>query len=75
MRLLRAAAVRCVRSCIGVKDDFYNRQIKGPVMRAVMEAFRANGQRNNLVNSAIIELVNFIATVRRDSGAVVRPSH
>ena len=51
---------------IGLKDDFYNRYIvKCDLLKPVTEAFVANGlTKYNLFNSAVIELFEFILTVR-----------
>ena len=55
------AALRFFRGFVGMKDEFYNRYIvKNQLMEHVLEAFRRNGSRNNLLNSAILELFDFI---------------
>eukprot|EP00879_Flechtneria_rotunda_P032547 GHRR01035771.1.p1 GENE.GHRR01035771.1~~GHRR01035771.1.p1 ORF type:complete len:480 (+),score=165.60 GHRR01035771.1:3227-4666(+) len=60
-RWLVVAAVRFVRTCIGTKDDFYARQIcKNQLLDPVMTAFFDNGERYNLLNSAVLEMVEFI---------------
>jgi len=59
-------ALRFLRRMIGLKDDFYNRYIvKCDLLKPVTDAFVANGLvRYNLFNSAVIELFEFILTVR-----------
>ena len=53
-----------MRKIIGIKDDFYYRYIiKGSLFKPIVEAFLANGNRYNLLNSAIIELFEFIKMV------------
>lgn len=53
-----------MRKIIGIKDDFYYRYIiKGSLFKPIVEAFLANGSRYNLLNSAIIELFEFIKMV------------
>lgn len=53
------AAASCRLSC--VQDDFYLRHlIKNNLLDPVMEAFFANGDRYNLLNSAVLEMVEFI---------------
>lgn len=55
------AAVRFLRTCIGRKDEFYYRYIvKNDILEPVIKAFLANGSRYNLLNSAVLELFDFI---------------
>jgi protein phosphatase-4 regulatory subunit 3 len=45
----------------GTKDDFYMRHlIRNQLLDPVMGVFFANGERYNLLNSAVLELVEFI---------------
>ena len=54
-------AIRFVRTCVGLKDDFYNRHlVRDDLFQGLFNIFSRNGSRNNLINSAIIELVEFI---------------
>lgn len=54
-----------MRKIIGLKDEFYNRYImKAFLFEAVVKAFLNNGSRYNLLNSAIIEMFEFIRVVR-----------
>ncbi|XP_050407275.1 serine/threonine-protein phosphatase 4 regulatory subunit 3A isoform X1 [Patella vulgata] len=54
-------ALRFMRRIIGLKEDFYNRYIlKGNLFKPIVEAFKANGDRYNLFNSAMIELFEFV---------------
>jgi len=47
-----------------LKDEFYNRYIvKGQLFDPVIATFKENGQRYNLLNSAIVELFEFIRAV------------
>jgi protein phosphatase-4 regulatory subunit 3 len=58
---LMCAALRFLRVVIALKDEKYLREIvKKRLLDSVMELFVANGARYNLINSVIIELVNFI---------------
>lgn len=60
-RWLVVAAVRFLRTCIGLKDDFYNRYItRNSLFEPVFNVFFANGDRYNLLNSAVLELVDFV---------------
>ena len=53
-----------MRRIVGLKDEFYNRYIvKGQLFDPVVTAFKNNGQRYNLLNSAIVELFEFIRVV------------
>ena len=59
-----SAALRFCRKIIGVKDEFYNRYVtKGKVLAPVIQAFEENGDKYNMINSAIIELFEFIRVV------------
>lgn len=68
LRLLREkeaylllAGVRFFRAFVGQKDEFYQRHImKLHLFDPIVEAFRANGDRYNLLQSAIVELFEFI---------------
>ncbi|CAG5121155.1 unnamed protein product [Candidula unifasciata] len=54
-------ALRFCRKIVGLKEEFYNRYIiKENLFRPVVDAFLANGDRYNLINSAMIELFEFI---------------
>ncbi|KAK6999143.1 Serine/threonine-protein phosphatase 4 regulatory subunit 3A, partial [Biomphalaria glabrata] len=54
-------ALRFCRKIIGLKEEFYNRYIiKENLFRPIVDAFLANGDRYNLINSAMIELFEFI---------------
>ncbi|WIA20078.1 hypothetical protein OEZ85_005938 [Tetradesmus obliquus] len=60
-RWLVVAGVRFLRTCIGTKDDFYMRHLtRNQLLDPVMTAFWDNGERYNLLNSAVLELVEFI---------------
>uniref|UniRef100_A0AAR2K673 Serine/threonine-protein phosphatase 4 regulatory subunit 3 n=1 Tax=Pygocentrus nattereri TaxID=42514 RepID=A0AAR2K673_PYGNA len=57
----RKGALRFMRRIIGLKDEYYNRYIiKGNLFEPVINALLDNGTRYNLLNSAIIELFEFI---------------
>lgn len=59
-------ALRFMRRIIGLKDEYYNRYIiKGNLFEPVINALLDNGTRYNLLNSAIIELFEFIKVVSR----------
>ncbi|XP_018494067.1 serine/threonine-protein phosphatase 4 regulatory subunit 3A [Galendromus occidentalis] len=58
---LALCALRFVRRIIGLKDDFYNRHITvNCLLRPVVDALKRNSGRYNLLDSAIIELFEFI---------------
>lgn len=68
---LRVAAIRFLRTCLDMKDEFYNRYIaKNGLLGAVLRAFVANGRRYNLLNSAVLELLDFVWRVRGEGGWV-----
>lgn len=59
------AALRFCRRIVGLKEEFYNRYIvRNDLLAPVVKAFLANGQKYNLLNSAIIEMFEFIKSVR-----------
>ncbi|PSN32504.1 Serine/threonine-protein phosphatase 4 regulatory subunit 3 [Blattella germanica] len=54
-------ALRFMRKIIALKDEFYNRYIiKGNLFAPVIDAFVRNNGRYNLLDSAIIEMFEFI---------------
>ncbi|XP_077300171.1 serine/threonine-protein phosphatase 4 regulatory subunit 3 flfl isoform X1 [Arctopsyche grandis] len=54
-------ALRVMRKIIALKDEFYNRYIiKGNLFNPVVEAFLRNNGRYNLLDSAILEMFEFI---------------
>ena len=53
-----------MRKIIGLKDDFYNRHVIGSNLFApVVDAFVRNNGRYNLLDSAIIEMFEYIKVV------------
>ncbi|XP_015790026.1 serine/threonine-protein phosphatase 4 regulatory subunit 3A [Tetranychus urticae] len=57
------SALRFLRKIIGLKDEFYNRHIiNSNLFAPVVEAFKRNNGRYNLLDSAIIEVFEFIRT-------------
>jgi len=58
---LKLCALRFMRKIIALKDEFYNRYIiKGKAFAPVVDALISNYDRYNLLNSAIIEMFEFI---------------
>ncbi|XDV51037.1 hypothetical protein PO909_019992 [Leuciscus waleckii] len=58
---LALCALRFLRRIIGLKDEYYNRYImKGNLFEPVINALLDNGTRYNLLNSAVVELFEFI---------------
>ncbi|KOB72973.1 Serine/threonine-protein phosphatase 4 regulatory subunit 3, partial [Operophtera brumata] len=54
-------ALRFMRKIIALKDEYYNRYIiKGSLVAPVVDAFLRNNGRYNLLDSAILELFEFI---------------
>lgn len=53
-----------MRRIIGLKDEFYNRYImRNFLFEPVVKAFLKNGSRYNLMNSAIIEMFEYVRVV------------
>jgi len=62
--MMLSAALRLLRKCVGLKDEFYYRHItRLDLFRPVVETFVANSHKYNLLNSALIELFDFIRVV------------
>lgn len=60
-KFLVLGALRFMRKLIALKDEFYNRYIiKGNLFAPVVDAFVRNSGRYNLLDSAIIEMFEFI---------------
>lgn len=60
-----AGALRFMRKIVGLKEEFYNRYIiKGNLFKPIINLLLRNGDRYNLLNSALIELFEFIRVVR-----------
>uniref|UniRef100_A0A8C6TM00 Serine/threonine-protein phosphatase 4 regulatory subunit 3 n=2 Tax=Neogobius melanostomus TaxID=47308 RepID=A0A8C6TM00_9GOBI len=58
---LALCALRFMRRIIGLKDEFYNRYImRNFLFEPVIKAFLNNGSRYNLINSAIIEMFEYV---------------
>lgn len=55
------AAIRFLRTCISMKDEFYYRSItKENLFEPVFSVFLENGPRYNMLNSSVLELMEFI---------------
>eukprot|EP00963_Diacronema_lutheri_P010015 scaffold945_cov382-Pavlova_lutheri.AAC.2 len=60
-KVLPVAAVRFLRTCIGLKEKFYiSNIISRRLLDLVMDAFHKNGRRYNLLNSVVLELLEFV---------------
>jgi protein phosphatase-4 regulatory subunit 3 len=60
-RVVAAAALRFLRACLALRDDFFARAVaKGRLLEPLLAAFLANGPRYNLLNSAALELFDFL---------------
>lgn len=58
------AAVRFMRACIGLKDEFYYRYIaKNNCLLPLVQQLAANARLDNLLASAVIELLDFLRKV------------
>ncbi len=59
-----------MRKIIALKDEFYNRYIiKGNLFVPVVDAFVYNNGRYNLLDSAILEMFEFIKMVSQQAGS------
>ena len=62
-KFLQLCALRFIRACVGVKDQFLNGHLtKKGHLAPVFALFKANGARDNLISSAVIDLVEFVRT-------------
>ncbi|KAK9474721.1 component of IIS longevity pathway SMK-1-domain-containing protein [Dipodascopsis tothii] len=60
-KFLCLASLRCVRECLGTNDELYYRYIvKHKIIGRVLELFQAVKSKNNLLNSACLEIFEFI---------------
>ncbi|KAH9284376.1 Serine/threonine-protein phosphatase 4 regulatory subunit 3 [Echinococcus granulosus] len=60
-KFLVLSALRLLRKMIQLKEEFYNRYlIKNCLFKPVVELFTANGHRYNMIDSAIVELFEYI---------------
>ena len=65
LSIIISAALRFCRRIIGLKEESYNQYVvKNNLLAPVVKAFLANGRKYNLLNSAIIEMFEFIKSVR-----------
>ncbi|XP_062502415.1 serine/threonine-protein phosphatase 4 regulatory subunit 3-like [Corticium candelabrum] len=55
------SALRFCRRIVGLQDEFYNQYVeRGDHFAPVVALFQRNSNRYNLINSAIVEMFNFI---------------
>ncbi|CAF1669254.1 unnamed protein product [Adineta ricciae] len=60
-QFLQLSALRFLRKIIGLKDEQYSLNIaRNNLFAPIVDAFKANKRRYNLLNSALIELFEFI---------------
>lgn len=60
---LHLAAIRLVRTILSQKDDFYFRHIvKFDLLCPIMNALKASARKDNIITSAITELIEYIRT-------------
>ena len=58
-------ALRFLRKILGLKDEQYNLAIvRNNLFLPIVEVFKVNKRRYNLLNSALIELFEYIRQVR-----------
>ncbi|KER33704.1 hypothetical protein T265_12584 [Opisthorchis viverrini] len=67
-KFLVLASLRLLRRVVHMKEEFYNRYlIKNNLFKPVIKLFVANGHRYNLLDSAIIELFEYIRSEKISS--------
>ncbi|VDD81859.1 unnamed protein product [Mesocestoides corti] len=60
-KFLVLSALRLLRKVVQMKEEFYNRYlIKNNLFKPVIDLFAANGHRYNMIDSAIIELFEYL---------------
>jgi protein phosphatase-4 regulatory subunit 3 len=60
-KYIRLSALRYFRACISMKDEFYNKHlIKNSIFKSIIQMLSETERRNNLLNSACLELFVFI---------------
>jgi len=65
---VRLSAVRFLRACVSMKDEFYNKYlVKNDLLRPVFKTLRDNGDRDNMINSAICEFAEYVRVQKIDS--------
>ncbi|TPX33217.1 hypothetical protein SmJEL517_g03825 [Synchytrium microbalum] len=58
---VRLSALRVIRTVIGMKDEFYNRHLtKADVFGPILSLYKETKGRYNMMNSALLELFEFI---------------
>ena len=64
-QFLQLSALRFLRKILSFKDEQYNISIvRNDLFRSIVEAFKANKRKYNLLNSALIELFEYIRQVK-----------
>lgn len=63
---LVCSTVRFIRTLVGMKEEFFDRTvIRSGALGDIVDVFFRNGDHNNLLNSTILELFDFIRRERR----------
>lgn len=61
MDIFLLGALRLVRKMLQLKEEFYNRYLtKNKLFKPIIECFISNGHRYNMIDSAILELFEFV---------------
>eukprot|EP00357_Protocruzia_adherens_P036272 CAMPEP_0114988300 /NCGR_PEP_ID=MMETSP0216-20121206/9519_1 /TAXON_ID=223996 /ORGANISM="Protocruzia adherens, Strain Boccale" /LENGTH=700 /DNA_ID=CAMNT_0002351059 /DNA_START=1128 /DNA_END=3230 /DNA_ORIENTATION=+ len=61
-KCLQLAAIRALRACLGCHDEEFTKMLaQGDVVTKLIETFRVQRHRHNLVQSSILEFFNFVA--------------
>eukprot|EP00210_Caulerpa_lentillifera_P008601 g8205.t1 len=65
-RWLVISAVRLVRILVGMKDEFFDRMInRTNIPDHLIDLLLENGERNNMLNSTLLELFDFVRKEKR----------
>lgn len=60
-KYLALGAIRFVRTCLGLKDDFYHRYlVRNNLFEPIVAMFVSNGNRYNMIYSGVLDLLEFV---------------
>jgi protein phosphatase-4 regulatory subunit 3 len=76
-KAVAASALRFLKTCVAMKDEFYNRYlVKNSLLEPILTAYLKHCRRENLIHSAILEFFDFLRKENMKSllSAVVQSS-
>jgi len=60
-KAVAASALRFLKTCVAMKDEFYNRYlVKNSLLEPILMAYLKHCRRENLIHSAILEFFDFL---------------